>query len=67
MLTIEKYRFDKFLSDYKKGKFAHQRLGQAFYNQFGLHKLANQDLLNNIYSKDGQHAINCINNFVIFN
>lgn len=58
--SIEKRKFDKFMRDYKKGVFDGQRLGQAFYNQFNLHKLSDQESLCNLYAKDGEHALNSI-------
>ena len=62
MLQIEKFEFERFMKIFTKGKeFRGQRLGQAFYNHFNLHKLSNQERLNNIYAKDGPHAIACIN------
>lgn len=61
MLQVEKFEYERFMKMFKKGKFAGQRLGQAFYNHFNLHKLSNQERLNNLYAKDGAHAIACIN------
>ena len=62
MLQIEKFEFERFMKIFNHGtKYRGQRLGQAFYNHFDLHKLSNQERLNNIYAKDGSHAIGCIN------
>ncbi len=58
--SIEKYAYQKFMSAYKKGDYGSQRLGQAFYNHFNLHKLSNQDQLRNLYNKDGEVAKACI-------
>ena len=60
-LQIEKRRYDLFMAAFKNGKFGTQRLGQAFYNALNLHRLSNQRQLNNLYAKDGEHAIACIN------
>lgn len=43
------------------------RLGQAFYNEMNLHKLSNQEQLNNLYAKDGEHTINSIKTIFEFN
>lgn len=34
----------------------HQRLGQAFYNHFNLHKITNQASLRGLYEADGEKA-----------
>lgn len=66
-MTIEKYKYDKFMKEFKQGKFGTQRLGQAFYNEFNLHKLNDQELLHNLYAKDGEHAKNLIKQLFEFN
>ncbi len=66
-LVLEKRKFDAFMQDFKKGKFGSQRLGQAFYNEMNLHKLSNQEQLNNLYGKDGEHAVNSIKVIFDFN
>ena len=55
-LSIEDRAFKDFMEKFKKGKYGTQRLGQAFYDEFKLHRLANQEQLQNIYTKDGEHA-----------
>lgn len=60
MLQVEQFEYDRFMKLFKTGKFGTQRLGQAFYNHFNLHRLSNQERLNNLYAKDGDHAIGCI-------
>lgn len=65
-ITIEKLKFDDFLKNFKKGSFGTQRLGQAFYDQFKLDRMTDQSALNNIYAKDGDHAIKCIHQIVEF-
>lgn len=66
-LVLEKRKFDAFMRDFKKGKFGSMRLGQAFYNEMNLHKLSNQKQLNNLYAKDGDHAVNSIKTIFEFN
>lgn len=66
-LQLEKYKFDRFMNDFKKGKFKGQRLGQAFYDHFRLERLADQRQLNNLYAKDGEHALACIKEVFKFN
>lgn len=60
MICIESCKFEKFLADFKKGKFGTQRLGQAFYNEWKLERVSDQSSLNNIWAKDGEHAIRAI-------
>lgn len=55
-MSIEKEAFDEFSIRFKKGLYGRQRLGQAFYNYFNLHKLTNQDGLLGLYEKDGSEA-----------
>lgn len=64
---IEQRKFDNFMRDFKKGKFGTQRLGQAFFNYFDLHKVDDQTSLHNLYAKDGEHAINSIKEIFTFN
>ena len=45
---------------YTHNHFPGQRVGQAFYNHFNLHKLNNQRALKNLYNKDGKEAIDLI-------
>lgn len=40
-MYISKSMFDQFHIRWKTGEFASQRYGQAFYNHFNLHKMAN--------------------------
>lgn len=65
--SIEQRKFDNFMSDFKKGKFGTQRLGQAFHNEFNLHKIDDQASLQNLYAKDGEHAVNLIKQIFTFN
>lgn len=64
--SIEKAKFEQFTADYKKGKYKGQRLGQAFYNEFSLHKVADQVALGNLYELDGTKAVAFINKLFTF-
>lgn len=64
---IEQRKFDEFMRKFKAGKFGTQRLGQAFYNEFNLHRIDDQDSLHNLYAKDGEHALNSIKQIFTFN
>lgn len=66
-VMIEQRAYDNFRRDFDAGKFGTQRLGQAFYDTFKLYRMVNQSLLQNIYAKDGQHAVNCIAEICEFN
>lgn len=67
-LQLEKHQYDLFLKEYKNGtKYKSQRLGQAFYNHFNMHKLANQKQLNGLYELDGDIAKQCIATVFRFN
>ncbi|MCB2250329.1 hypothetical protein [Pseudomonas chlororaphis] len=56
-LEIEHAAYDDFLSLWGQGKFEKQRLGQAFYNHFRLHRLADQACLRGLYEADGEKAL----------
>ena len=64
--SIEQRKFDNFMADFKLSKFGTQRLGQAFYNEFKLHKISDQASLRNLYAKDGEHAVNLIKEIFTF-
>jgi len=55
-LVIEMAAYDEFLVRWNQGIFQQQRLGQAFYNFHGLHRLADQTLLRALYEADGKKA-----------
>ncbi len=57
---IEKAAYEEFLELWDKNKFEDQRLGQAFYNHFRLHKLNDQLLLQGLYESDGKKALSKI-------
>lgn len=55
-LEIEMAAYDEFLVQWNQGAFQQQRLGQAFYNFFNLHKVTDQTLLTSLYEADGKKA-----------
>lgn len=57
-LQLEQAAYETFLRAFYHGtRFAGQRFGQAFYNHFKLHKLANQDQLKGLYEADQKAAV----------
>ncbi|MCV4282202.1 hypothetical protein OH713_05365 [Pseudomonas capsici] len=61
-LQIERAAYEDFIRLWVKGSFEHQRLGQAFYNHFNLHKLTDQASLHGLYEADGEKASSLILN-----
>nr|WP_253911926.1 hypothetical protein [Pseudomonas sp. CVAP\ len=57
---IERATYDEFLALWDRGAFENQRLGQAFYNHFRLHRLSERRLLHGLYESDGRKALNAI-------
>ncbi|PIB65570.1 hypothetical protein AOA62_11185 [Pseudomonas sp. 2995-3] len=55
-LQIECAAYEEFVRLWSQGSFEHQRLGQAFYNHFNLHKLTDQAGLHGLYEADGDKA-----------
>ncbi|SEI43763.1 hypothetical protein SAMN03159495_0228 [Pseudomonas sp. NFR16] len=55
-LQIERAAYEEFVLLWSQGSFEHQRLGQAFYNHFSLHKLTDQARLHGLYEADGEKA-----------
>ena len=55
-LQIERAAYEEFVRLWSQGSFEHQRLGQAFYNYFNLHKLTDQAGLHGLYEADGDKA-----------
>ncbi|MCI8211956.1 hypothetical protein AUC61_20695 [Pseudomonas sp. S25] len=53
---IERAAYEEFIRLFAIGRFEHQRLGQAFYNYFNLHKLSDQASLRGLYEADGTKA-----------
>jgi len=56
LLEIESARYDEFLDLWEQGAFTQQRLGQAFYNHFRLHRLTDQAVLQGLYEADSEKA-----------
>ncbi len=55
-MMLERREYLYFLRDYADNKYPHQRIGQAFYNHFKLHKVADQIQFKNLYELDGDVA-----------
>ncbi|MFJ2363334.1 hypothetical protein ACIPIN_06340 [Pseudomonas sp. NPDC087697] len=56
-LEIENAAYNEFLGLWNQGTFKKQRLGQAFYNYFHLHRLTDQAFLFGLYEADGEKAL----------
>lgn len=56
-LQIERAAYEEFVRLWNEGSFEQQRLGQAFYNHFNLHKLTDQAQLHGLYEADGEKAL----------
>lgn len=55
--SIEKREFEAFMLSFKlTSKFRNQRLGQAFYNHFSLHKMNHGPEFNKLYELDAEQA-----------
>ncbi len=59
-LEIERASYDEFLRLWGQGIFEGQRLGQAFYNHFRLHRLNDQLPIHGLYEADGEKALQAI-------
>ena len=66
VFCVEKKEFDIFMAKYTQGEYTGQRLGQAFYNHFKLHKMHDQAVLSDLYETDGEKAINLIKKIFVF-
>lgn len=60
-LSLESAKYATFKKKFKNGEFKGQRLGQAFYNHFELHKVSNQEQFNDLYELDDVEAVVMIN------
>lgn len=49
-MNISKTLFDEFQKEWREGKYAGQRYGQAFYNHFSLHKCNHGPELDRLYN-----------------
>lgn len=56
LLTIEQRSFQDFMRRWEAGTYRGQRLGQAFYNEYNLHRLSDQDSLRGLYEADSDVA-----------
>ena len=59
-MSIEGAKWAEFCKAYKSKEYGDQRIGQAFYNYFNLHKMSNQDALKGLYETDGDKAMSLI-------
>lgn len=59
-MSIESAKWADFCTRYKASEYGGQRIGQAFYNYFNLHKMSNQDALKGLYETDGDKAMSLI-------
>lgn len=66
-MSIEAKKYIDFKRMFRNGEFPNQRLGQAFYNHFELHKINNQESLHGLYELDNDMAIVLINTLFEFN
>nr|WP_250548165.1 hypothetical protein [Pseudomonas hormoni] len=57
---IERAAYEEFLELWGTGAFENQRLGQAFYNHFRLHRLSDQRLLQGLYESHDKKALSAI-------
>lgn len=57
-MNISKTLYDEFKKDWNTGKYAGQRLGQAFFNHFNLHKMdrTKDNTLDRLYNADNNTA-----------
>ncbi|RON38596.1 hypothetical protein [Pseudomonas brassicacearum] len=56
-LEIEVAAYNEFFGLWNQGMFEKQRLGQALYNYFRLHRLTDQASLFDLYEADGEKAL----------
>ncbi|MHC8294960.1 hypothetical protein [Pseudomonas sp. LB3P58] len=56
-LEIEEAAYNEFFCLWNQGVFEKQRLGQAFYHYFRLHRLTDQASLFGLYEADGEKAL----------
>lgn len=65
-LVLEKNAYEDFHAMHRTGSFSGQRLGQAFYNHFELHRLSDQQRLAGLYEADGKSALKIIERVFTF-
>lgn len=68
-MQLERKAYEEFLRQWKEGLYRNGglRLGQAFYNSFKLYQLKDQGSLLGLYEKEGQNALDIINQIFQFN
>lgn len=54
--SIEKKEYEIFLRVFAEGGYGSNRLGQAFYNRFNLHRVTDQERFGMLYELDGEVA-----------
>ena len=64
-LQLEKAGFQKFMRKHKASPKG-QRLGQAFYHHYNLHRLSKQVPFHKLFELDGDEAVREINRLVEF-
>ena len=68
MYEFEAAKYEEFFRDFKVGKYGAQRLGQAFFNEFNLHKSTQgKGVFDVLWNLDGKEAIEFIHKTFIFN
>jgi hypothetical protein len=55
-LTLELRSFEGFMRRWESGVYRGLRLGQAFYNEYNLHRLKDQSALRGLYEADSDVA-----------
>lgn len=65
-MNISKTLYDEFEKLWNAGGFPHQRLGQAFFNHFDLHKMdrTKDDTLDRLYNADNETAEKMISTMI---
>lgn len=65
-MNISKTLYDEFKKLWNAGAFPHQRLGQAFFNHFDLHKMdrTKDDTLDRLYNADNITAEKMISTMI---
>lgn len=66
VIELSQAAFDNFRRRYRSGAYGRTRLGQAFYDEFNLQALPSDTPLNEIWKKDGDHALSVIRSMTHF-
>ena len=68
MYEFEAAKYTEFFRDFNVGKYGAQRLGQAFFNEFNLHKsVQGRDVFDTLWNLDGEEALEFIHTAFTFN